>query len=42
MLLQHLNKIKELMIDPVIFDLRNIYNQEEVKDLGIEYYGIGK
>jgi len=37
-----LNKIKELMIDPVIFDLRNIYNNEEVKNLGIEYYGIGK
>ena len=37
-----LNKIKELMNNPVIFDLRNIYNKEEVKDLGIEYYGVGK
>ena len=37
-----LNKIKELMNDPVIFDLRNIYNKKEVMDLGIEYHGIGK
>ena len=36
-----LNKIKELMNNPVIFDLRNIYNKEEVKDLGIEYHGVG-
>ena len=37
-----LNKIKELMNNPVIFDLRNIYNKEEVEDLGIEYHGVGK
>ena len=37
-----LNKIKKLMINPVIFDLRNIYNKQEVKALDIEYYGIGK
>ena len=37
-----LKKIKELMKDPVIFDLRNIYNETEVKDMGIEYYGVGK
>lgn len=37
-----LNKIKKLMDDPVIFDLRNIYNKEEVKNLGIEYNGVGK
>ena len=37
-----LGKIKKLMNDPVIFDLRNIYNEEEVKDLGIEYHGVGK
>ena len=37
-----LNKIKKLMKDPVIFDLRNIYNEIEVKDMGIEYHGVGK
>ena len=37
-----LNKIKDLMKNPVIFDLRNIYNKEEVEDLGIEYHGVGK
>ncbi len=37
-----LNKIKKLMKDPVIFDLRNIYNETEVKNMGIEYYGVGK
>ena len=37
-----LNKIKELMNNPIIFDLRNIYNEKEVKNLGIEYHGIGK
>ena len=37
-----LKKIKELMKDPVIFDLRNIYNETEVKNMGIEYHGVGK
>ena len=37
-----LNKIKKLMINPVIFDLRNIYNTQEVKAFNIEYHGIGK
>ena len=30
------------MKDPVIFDLRNIYNETEVKDMGIEYHVVGK
>ena len=37
-----LNKIKKLMKNQVIFDLRNIYNKEEVEDLGIEYHGVGQ
>ena len=37
-----LNKIKKLMKKPVIFDLRNIYNETEVKSVGIEYHGVGK
>lgn len=27
---------------PIIFDLRNIYNKEDIIDLGFKYYGIGK
>jgi len=37
-----LNKIKKLMNDPIIFDLRNIYNKKEVMELDIEYHGVGK
>ena len=35
-------KLKSLMKNLVIFDLRNIYNKQELLDLGFEYYGIGK
>ena len=35
-------KIKELVKNPVIFDLRNIYNASEIEKQGFEYYGIGK
>ena len=35
-------KLKSLMKNLVIFDLRNIYNKQELSDLGFEYYGIGK
>jgi len=38
----NLKKIKESVSQPVIFDLRNIYNKEYVINLGIEYHGIGK
>jgi len=37
-----LKKIKKLMKYPIIFDLRNIYNEDELKGMGIEYYGVGK
>tara|TARA_Y100000590_G_scaffold363696_1_gene421492 strand:+ start:885 stop:2177 length:1293 start_codon:yes stop_codon:yes gene_type:complete len=37
-----LKKIKSLLSRPIIFDLRNIYNKDEVEKLGIEYIGIGK
>ena len=36
-----LNKIKSLLVKPVIFDLRNIYNPSEISKLGMEYFGIG-
>ncbi|MCQ2790275.1 MAG: UDP-glucose/GDP-mannose dehydrogenase family protein [bacterium] len=35
-------KIKELLKTPVIFDGRNQYNAQALKDLGFEYYQIGK
>lgn len=35
-------KLKKLMKTPVIFDGRNLYNTKEVRDLGIEYFCIGK
>ena len=35
-------KIKENTNNLVIFDLRNIYNSKELKDLGFQYFGTGK
>jgi UDPglucose 6-dehydrogenase len=35
-------KMKKLMKKPVVFDGRNIYNQEELRKLGYTYYGIGR
>ena len=35
-------KIKCLLNHPAIFDGRNIYNPDEVRDCGIYYYGIGR
>jgi len=36
-----LSKIKELMTSPYFFDLRNIYNSEEVNTFGFKYFGTG-
>ena len=36
------NLLKKDMIDKIIFDLRNIYNKDELTKLGFVYYGIGK
>ena len=33
---------KELMRTPLVYDGRNIYNLDEMKDAGIEYYSIGR
>ena len=35
------NKVKTMMKKPVIFDGRNIYDLKDVKQSGIEYFGIG-
>jgi UDPglucose 6-dehydrogenase len=35
-------KLKERMVTPVIFDGRNIYDKEAMKEAGVEYYAIGR
>jgi UDPglucose 6-dehydrogenase len=35
-------KIKKQLKKPLIFDGRNIYNQEELRKMGFTYYGIGR
>lgn len=35
------DRIKDCLIDPVIFDGRNQYNAEDMKEMGIEYHQIG-
>ncbi len=37
-----LNKIKENMRLPIIIDGRNIFNKQYIKQLGFEYYSIGR
>ena len=37
-----LKKIKKIMKTPIIYDGRNIYQPETLKNLGIEYYSIGR
>ena len=37
-----LNKLKKIMELPIILDGRNIYNPEEVRSLGFEYYSVGR
>jgi UDPglucose 6-dehydrogenase len=36
------NMLKQELKDPVIFDGRNLYEPEDMKALGFEYYGIGR
>jgi len=35
-------RMKKLMKSPVIFDGRNIYNQDELRKLGFTYHGMGR
>ena len=37
-----LDKIKNAMKRPLIYDFRNIYNPDNMKKLGFEYYSIGR
>jgi len=36
-----LAKVKEMLLSPYFFDLRNIYKPQEVKAAGLDYFGIG-
>lgn len=36
------DKIKEFLVEPVIFDGRNVYDPEMMKEMGFEYYSIGR
>ena len=35
-------KISKILKEKIIFDLRNIYIPEDLKELGFKYYGTGK
>ncbi len=37
-----MKKVKELMELPIVIDGRNIFNPEEIRSLGFEYYPIGR
>ncbi len=36
------DQIKQSLTSPVIFDGRNVYNPDQMAELGIEYYGVGR
>jgi UDPglucose 6-dehydrogenase len=37
-----LKRMKSLMKKPVIFDGRNIYNPKKVREMGFDYFGVGR
>ena len=37
-----LEKVKDLMTEPLIVDLRNIYRPEELEKAGIKYVSVGR
>lgn len=37
-----LEKMKQLMTEPIIFDGRNIYEPSEIREAGFIYYGLGR
>ncbi len=38
----NLNKLKEIMKNPVVIDSRNIYDPAKMKKIGFEYLGVGR
>jgi UDPglucose 6-dehydrogenase len=37
-----LKRIKSLLAAPVVVDLRNIFDPEQVRSAGLEYTGVGR
>ncbi|MCK5237417.1 MAG: UDP-glucose 6-dehydrogenase, partial [Deltaproteobacteria bacterium] len=37
-----LEKVKELMVEPNMVDLRNIYKPEKMKAMGFNYISVGR
>jgi UDPglucose 6-dehydrogenase len=37
-----LAKVKSLLVSPKIADLRNIYDPEDMRELGFDYVGVGR
>jgi len=37
-----LKRVKTLLVDPVLVDLRNIYNTDEIARAGLNYYSVGR
>ena len=37
-----LEKVKSILKSPKIADLRNIYEPEDMRELGFEYVGVGR
>jgi UDPglucose 6-dehydrogenase len=37
-----MNRVKGLMRQPKVADLRNIYDPERMRELGFEYAGVGR
>jgi UDPglucose 6-dehydrogenase len=37
-----MNRIRDLMKSPRIADLRNIYEPEDMREMGFEYVGVGR
>ncbi len=36
------SKVKKLLLKPYIFDGRNIYNPQRIKEYGLKYFGVGR
>ncbi len=37
-----IERLKRLMKEPVVVDLRNVYDPEKMREAGFRYYGVGR